>query len=137
MALVDEECDWFVATHFKMTDLLKKFDKNFNAAHLRQGGTGPRCDEAAAGSLECCARACGWVGGWTPTSGAPSNAFISYATQEGEISFSDYNTSSRMAEHHREEVRVTARLQVGIHGRHEIFSHRKGGCKSTLSIRRL
>ena len=44
-------------THFKMMDLLSKFDKNYNVTgrELRQGWSGPdsrRCDEAAAGSLE-------------------------------------------------------------------------------------
>ncbi len=85
-------------THFKITDMLKKMDKTFNATGRDYGSVkgGPRTmddiKEAALGSLELPCHRRDVVPGSvsTTTSAAPSSASFPTRRREGEISFCAY-----------------------------------------------
>ncbi len=126
-------------THFKLADLLKKFDKTFGATkrprRLRQGQRRPhhgRHREAPAQDR--------WnflfiAGMWFQDLfnydfRRTEQCIIPYATQEGEISFCAYNTGVGWR-NIIEKMHMTATLTKWYdeHGRHEIFA---GGKKVGL-----
>ena len=111
LALMKNYDPFKAPTHFKLVDLMKKFDKTFGATgkQLRQGrrATGPRPTSHKR-------RADRWnflfiAGMWFQDLfnydfRRTERCIIPYATQEGEISFCAYNTGHRLAEHHREDA---------------------------------
>src|SRR6186713_3229869 len=127
-------------THFKMTDLLKKFDKTFGAtkkaatgAYGRVGGDRTLDDQEKR-------RGDRWnflfiAGMWFQDLfnydfRRTERCIIPYATQEGEISFCAYNTGVGWR-NIIEKMHMTATLTKWYeeHGRHEIFA---GGKKVAL-----
>ena len=124
-------------THFKFTDLLKKFDKTFGATgkRLRQGQSGDRTET----DIEK-RRRDRWnflfvAGMWFQDLfnydfRRTEQCIIPYATQEGEISFCAYNTGVGWR-NIVEKMHMTATLTKWYeeHGRHEIFA---GGKKVGL-----
>ena len=125
-------------THFKLLDLLKKFDKTFGATgqELRQGHRRP--DDADIEKR----RQDRWnflfiAGMWFQDLfnydfRRTERCIIPYATQEGEISFCAYNTGIGWR-NIIEKMHMTATLTKWYdeHGRHEIFA---GGKKVALDI---
>src|SRR5438876_2180112 len=123
-------------THFKMTDLLKKFDKNFNATGKNYGKVGP--DRTIDDVMK--RRNDRWnflfiAGMWFQDLfnydfRRTEQCIIPYATQEGEISFCAYNTGVGWR-NIIEKMHMTATLTKWYdeHGRHEIFA---GGKKVNL-----
>jgi uncharacterized radical SAM superfamily Fe-S cluster-containing enzyme len=120
-------------THFKMTDLLKKFDKTFGATKKAKTGaygktTGDRTAEDIAKR-----RADRWnflfiAGMWFQDLfnydfRRTEMCIIPYATQQGEISFCAYNTGIGWR-NIIEKMHMTATLTKWYeeHGRHEIFA---------------
>ncbi len=116
-------------THFKITDLLKKFDKTFNATgkQLRQRrATAPLTTSRSAAQDR-------WnflfiAGMWFQDLfnydfRRTEQCIIPYATQEGEISFCAYNTGVGWR-NIIEKMHMTATLTKWYeeHGRHEIFA---------------
>ncbi len=123
-------------THFKMTDLMKKFDKTFGASGKDYGKvTGERTME----DIEK-RRTDRWnflfiAGMWFQDLfnydfRRTERCIIPYATQEGEISFCAYNTGVGWR-NIIEKMHMTATLTKWYeeHGRHEIFA---GGKKVAL-----
>jgi 7,8-dihydro-6-hydroxymethylpterin dimethyltransferase len=116
-------------THFKMTDLLKKFDKNFNATGKNYGKVGP--DRTIDDVMK--RRNDRWnflfiAGMWFQDLfnydfRRTEQCIIPYATQEGEISFCAYNTGVGWR-NIIEKMHMTATLTKWYeeHGRHEIFA---------------
>ena len=116
-------------THFKMTDLLKKFDKNFNATGKDYGKVGP--DRSIDDVMK--RRNDRWnflfiAGMWFQDLfnydfRRTEQCIIPYATQEGEISFCAYNTGVGWR-NIIEKMHMTATLTKWYeeHGRHEIFA---------------
>ncbi len=115
--------------HFKLTDLLKKFDKTFGATGRDYGKvTGDRTDA----DIEK-RRADRWnflfvAGMWFQDLfnydfRRTERCIIPYATQEGEISFCAYNTGIGWR-NIIEKMHMTATLTKWYeeHGRHEIFA---------------
>lgn len=132
--------DPFVAPkHFKLTDLLKKFDKTFGASGRNYGKvTGDRTVQ----DIEK-RRADRWnflfiAGMWFQDLfnydfRRTEQCIIPYATQEGEISFCAYNTGVGWR-NIVEKMHMTATLTKWYeeHGRHEIFAGNKNvGLKDT------
>jgi 7,8-dihydro-6-hydroxymethylpterin dimethyltransferase len=124
-------------THFKMTDLMKKFDKTFGATGRNYGKvTADRTIEDI--HLR---RSDRWnflfiAGMWFQDLfnydfRRTERCIIPYATQEGEISFCAYNTGIGWR-NIIEKMHMTATLTKWYeeHGRHEIFA---GGKKVALS----
>ena len=123
-------------THFKMTDLLKKFDKNFNATGKNYGKVGP--DRTIDDVMK--RRQDRWnflfiAGMWFQDLfnydfRRTEQCIIPYATQEGEISFCAYNTGVGWR-NIIEKMHMTATLTKWYeeHGRHEIFA---GGKKVNM-----
>jgi 7,8-dihydro-6-hydroxymethylpterin dimethyltransferase len=123
-------------THFKMTDLLQKFDKNFNATGRNYGKVGP--DRTMEDVMK--RRKDRWnflfiAGMWFQDLfnydfRRTEQCIIPYATQEGEISFCAYNTGVGWR-NIIEKMHMTATLTKWYeeHGRHEIFA---GGKKVNL-----
>jgi 7,8-dihydro-6-hydroxymethylpterin dimethyltransferase len=124
-------------THFKMSDLLKKFDKSFNATGRKYGKVGNgRTKE----DIER-RRSDRWnflfiAGMWFQDLfnydfRRTEQCIIPYATQEGEISFCAYNTGVGWR-NIIEKMHMTATLTkwYADKGRHEIFA---GGKKVALS----
>jgi 7,8-dihydro-6-hydroxymethylpterin dimethyltransferase len=122
--------------HFKMLDLLKKFDKTFGATGKDYGKvTGDRTDADIAKR-----RGDRWnflfiAGMWFQDLfnydfRRTERCIIPYATQEGEISFCAYNTGIGWR-NIIEKMHMTATLTKWYdeHGRHEIFA---GGKKVAL-----
>ena len=121
-------------THFKLTDLLKKFDKTFGAhqggrkGQVRQGRG--RSDARATSTKR---RADRWnflfiAGMWFQDLfnydfRRTEMCIIPYATQQGEISFCAYNTGIGWR-NIIEKMHMTATLTKWYeeHGRHEIFA---------------
>src|SRR6478736_5672728 len=124
-------------THFKLTDLLKKFDKNFNATGKNYGKVGP---DRTIEDVEL-RRQDRWnflfiAGMWFQDLfnydfRRTEQCIIPYATQEGEISFCAYNTGVGWR-NIIEKMHMTATLTKWYeeHGRHEIFA---GGKKVALA----
>ncbi|MEO8481337.1 MAG: radical SAM protein [Acidobacteriota bacterium] len=123
-------------THFKLTDLMKKFDKTFGATGKNYGKvTGDRTLE----DIEK-RRTDRWnflfiAGMWFQDLfnydfRRTERCIIPYATQEGEISFCAYNTGVGWR-NIIEKMHMTATLTKWYeeHGRHEIFA---GGKKVAL-----
>jgi uncharacterized radical SAM superfamily Fe-S cluster-containing enzyme len=136
LALVKNYDPFKSPTHFKMTDLLKKFDKTFNASGKNYGKvSGDRTME----DIEL-RRSDRWnflfiAGMWFQDLfnydfRRTERCIIPYATQEGEISFCAYNTGIGWR-NIIEKMHMTATLTKWYdeHGRHEIFA---GGKKVAL-----
>ena len=116
-------------THFKLMDLLKKFDKNFNATGKNYGKVGP--DRTMDDVMK--RRQDRWnflfiAGMWFQDLfnydfRRTEQCIIPYATQEGEISFCAYNTGVGWR-NIIEKMHMTATLTKWYeeHGRHEIFA---------------
>jgi 7,8-dihydro-6-hydroxymethylpterin dimethyltransferase len=116
-------------THFKLMDLLKKFDKNFNATGKNYGKVGP--DRTIDDVMK--RRNDRWnflfiAGMWFQDLfnydfRRTEQCIIPYATQEGEISFCAYNTGVGWR-NIIEKMHMTATLTKWYeeHGRHEIFA---------------
>jgi len=123
-------------THFKLSDLLKKFDKTFGATGRNYGKSTP--DRTIADVHK--RRADRWnflfiAGMWFQDLfnydfRRTERCIIPYATQEGEISFCAYNTGIGWR-NIIEKMHMTATLTKWYeeHGRHEIFA---GGKKVAL-----
>jgi 7,8-dihydro-6-hydroxymethylpterin dimethyltransferase len=126
-------------THFKMMDLLRKFDKNFNATGKNYGKVGP--DRTIDDVMK--RRQDRWnflfiAGMWFQDLfnydfRRTEQCIIPYATQEGEISFCAYNTGVGWR-NIIEKMHMTATLTKWYeeHGRHEIFA---GGKKVKMPRR--
>jgi hypothetical protein len=116
-------------THFKLIDLLKKLDKNFNATGKNYGKVGP--DRTIDDVMK--RRQDRWnflfiAGMWFQDLfnydfRRTEQCIIPYATQEGEISFCAYNTGVGWR-NIIEKMHMTATLTKWYeeHGRHEIFA---------------
>jgi uncharacterized radical SAM superfamily Fe-S cluster-containing enzyme len=116
-------------THFKMTDLLSKFDKNYNVTGKNYGKVGP--DRSIDDVMK--RRNDRWnflfiAGMWFQDLfnydfRRTEQCIIPYATQEGEISFCAYNTGVGWR-NIIEKMHMTATLTKWYeeHGRHEIFA---------------
>jgi uncharacterized radical SAM superfamily Fe-S cluster-containing enzyme len=119
-------------THFKMTDLLKKFDKTFGATKNADDKYGKVSGENSLQDIEK-RRADRWnflfiAGMWFQDLfnydfRRTEQCIIPYATQEGEISFCAYNTGVGWR-NIIEKMHMTATLTKWYeeHGRHEIFA---------------
>src|SRR5438128_10513086 len=116
-------------THFKLTDLLSKFDKNYNVTGRNYGKVGPErtIDDVMKRRQDR------WnflfiAGMWFQDLfnydfRRTEQCIIPYATQEGEISFCAYNTGVGWR-NIIEKMHMTATLTKWYeeHGRHEIFA---------------
>ena len=123
-------------THFKLFDLLQKFDKNYNVTGRNYGRVGPErtIDDVMKRRTDR------WnflfiAGMWFQDLfnydfRRTEQCIIPYATQEGEISFCAYNTGVGWR-NIIEKMHMTATLTKWYeeHGRHEIFA---GGKKVNL-----
>ena len=98
-------------THFKLIDLMKKFDKTFGATGKNYGKVDK--DAHAARTSRCAARiagtSCSSPGMWFQDLfnydfRRTERCIIPYATQQGEISFCAYNTGIGWRQHHREDA---------------------------------
>src|SRR5258707_5633138 len=136
LALMKNYDSYQSPTHFKMTDLLKKFDKNFNATGKNYGKVGP--DRTIDDVMK--RRQDRWnflfiAGMWFQDLfnydfRRTEQCIIPYATQEGAISFCAYNTGVGWR-NIIEKMHMTSTLTKWYeeHGRHEIFA---GGKKVGL-----
>jgi hypothetical protein len=119
-------------THFKMTDLLKKFDKNFNATGKNYGKVGP--DRTIDDVMK--RRQDRWnflfiAGMWFQDLfnydfRRTEMCIIPYATQQGEISFCAYNTGvgwRQIIENMHKNATVAEWYKT--HGKHEIYAKGK------------
>jgi hypothetical protein len=116
-------------THFRMIDLLQKFDKNYNATGRNYGKVGP--DRTIDDIMK--RRKDRWnflfiAGMWFQDLynydfRRTEQCIMPYATQEGEISFCAYNTGVGWR-NIIEKMHMTATLTKWYeeHGRHEIFA---------------
>ena len=116
-------------THFKLMDLLSKFDKNYNVTGRNYGKVGP--DRTIDDVMK--RRQDRWnflfiAGMWFQDLfnydfRRTEQCIIPYATQEGEISFCAYNTGVGWR-NIIEKMHMTATLTKWYeeHGRHEIFA---------------
>jgi 7,8-dihydro-6-hydroxymethylpterin dimethyltransferase len=123
-------------THFKLTDLIKKFDKTFGASGHDYGSV---TKDRTKADIEA-RRADRWnflfvAGMWFQDLfnydfRRTERCIIPYATQQGEISFCAYNTGIGWRQI-IEKMHMTATLTKWYeqHGRHEIFA---GGKKVNL-----
>ena len=117
-------------THFKLMDLLKKFDKNYNVTGTNYGKVGP---DRTINDVMKRRTADRWnflfiAGMWFQDLfnydfRRTEQCIIPYATQEGEISFCAYNTGVGWR-NIIEKMHMTATLTKWYdeHGRHEIFA---------------
>jgi hypothetical protein len=123
-------------THFKLSDLLKKFDKTFGATRgAQQGKYGKVEGDRTAADIEK-RRGDRWnflfiAGMWFQDLfnydfRRTEMCIIPYATQQGEISFCAYNTGIGWR-NIIEKMHMTATLTKWYedHGRHEIFAGNK------------
>jgi len=127
-------------THFKLVDLMKKFDKTFGATKMAHKGAYGRVDGQRTTADIDKRRADRWnflfiAGMWFQDLfnydfRRTERCIIPYATQEGEISFCAYNTGIGWR-NIIEKMHMTATLTKWYeeHGRHEIFA---GGKKVEL-----
>jgi uncharacterized radical SAM superfamily Fe-S cluster-containing enzyme len=128
-------------THFKLVDLMKKFDKTFGATGKAQKGAYGRVTGDRTATDIDVRRADRWnflfiAGMWFQDLfnydfRRTERCIIPYATQEGEISFCAYNTGIGWR-NIIEKMHMTATLTRWYeeHGRHEIFA---GGKKVALA----
>src|SRR5262249_49131788 len=123
-------------THFKLMDLLQKFDKNYNVTGRNYGKVGPeRTIEDVMKRRKDRWNFLFIAGMWFQDLfnydfRRTEQCIIPYATQEGEISFCAYNTGVGWR-NIIEKMHMTATLTKWYeeHGRHEIFA---GGKKVNL-----
>jgi uncharacterized radical SAM superfamily Fe-S cluster-containing enzyme len=117
-------------THFKLTDLLRKFDKNYNATGHNYGKVGPdrTLDDVMKRRTTDRWNFLFIAGMWFQDLfnydfRRTEQCIIPYATQEGEISFCAYNTGVGWR-NIIEKMHMTATLTKWYeeHGRHEIFA---------------
>src|SRR3989475_11349343 len=120
-------------THFKLTDLLKKFDKTFDATKSAEKGNYGRVEgtrtmddiaKRRAGRWDLLFLARKWFPEFFDNDVRPTEmCIIPYATQQGEISFCAYNTGVGWR-NIIEKMHMTATLTKWYeeHGRHEIFA---------------
>src|SRR5829696_5500121 len=123
-------------THFKMTDLMKKFDKTFGATKKAATGAYGRVGGDRTVEDQEKRRGDRWnflfiAGMWFQDLfnydfRRTERCIIPYATQEGEISFCAYNTGIGWR-NIIEKMHMTATLTKWYedHGRHEIFAGNK------------
>jgi hypothetical protein len=123
-------------THFKLTDLLKKFDKTFGATKSAEKGKYGRVEGTRTMTDIAKRRADRWnflfiAGMWFQDLfnydfRRTEMCIIPYATQQGEISFCAYNTGIGWR-NIIEKMHMTATLTKWYedHGRHEIFAGNK------------
>ena len=125
-------------THFKLTDLMKKFDKTFGATRqeVRQGrrarGRARTSSSAAQDRWNFLFIAGMWFQDlFNYDFRRTERCIIPYATQQGEISFCAYNTGIGWR-NIIEKMHMTATLTKWYeeHGRHEIYA---GGKKVNLA----
>jgi 7,8-dihydro-6-hydroxymethylpterin dimethyltransferase len=129
LALMKNYDPFRAPTHFKLLDLMKKFDKTFGATGIDYGKVGADRTKA---DIER-RRADRWnflfiAGMWFQDLfnydfRRTERCIIPYATQEGEISFCAYNTGIGWR-NIIEKMHMTATLTKWYeeHGRHEIFA---------------
>src|SRR5690349_3754558 len=120
-------------THFKLSDLLKKFDKTFGATKKAQAGGYGKVEGDRTAEDIAKRRADRWnflfiAGMWFQDLfnydfRRTEMCIIPYATQQGEISFCAYNTGIGWR-NIIEKMHMTATLTKWYeeHGRHEIFA---------------
>jgi 7,8-dihydro-6-hydroxymethylpterin dimethyltransferase len=117
-------------THFKLMDLLKKFDKNYNVTGRNYGKVGPdrTLDDVMKRRTNDRWNFLFIAGMWFQDLfnydfRRTEQCIIPYATQEGEISFCAYNTGVGWR-NIIEKMHMTATLTKWYeeHGRHEIFA---------------
>jgi 7,8-dihydro-6-hydroxymethylpterin dimethyltransferase len=123
-------------THFKLSDLLKKFDKTFGATKKAQAGGYGKVEGDRTAEDIAKRRADRWnflfiAGMWFQDLfnydfRRTEMCIIPYATQQGEISFCAYNTGIGWR-NIIEKMHMTATLTKWYeeHGRHEIFAGNK------------
>src|SRR5204863_3586002 len=123
-------------THFKLVDLLKKFDKTFGATKKAQSGAYGKVEGDRTADDIAKRRADRWnflfiAGMWFQDLfnydfRRTEMCIIPYATQQGEISFCAYNTGIGWR-NIIEKMHMTATLTKWYedHGRHEIFAGNK------------
>src|SRR5436309_2862925 len=136
LALIRNYDPFKAPTHFKLTDLLKKFDKTFGATKkARTGGYGKVEGDRTAADIAR-RRADRWnflfiAGTWFQDLfnydfRRTEMCIIPYATQQGEISFCAYNTGigwRNIIEQMHQNATVAQWYKE--HGRHEIFAKGK------------
>src|SRR5436190_1231531 len=140
LALVRNYDSFKSPTHFKLTDLLKKFDKTFGATKSAEKGKYGKVEGTRTMDDIAKRRADRWnflfiAGMWFQDLfnydfRRTEMCIIPYATQQGEISFCAYNTGIGWR-NIIEKMHMTATLTKCYeeHGRHEIFA---GGKKVDL-----
>ena len=140
LALVRNYDSFKSPTHFKLTDLLKKFDKTFGATKAAEKGKYGKVEGDRTKDDIAKRRADRWnflfiAGMWFQDLfnydfRRTEMCIIPYATQQGEISFCAYNTGIGWR-NIIEKMHMTATLTKWYeeHGRHEIFA---GGKKVDL-----
>jgi hypothetical protein len=133
IALVRNYDSFKSPTHFKLTDLLKKFDKTFGATKSAEQGKYGRVEGDRTKDDIAKRRADRWnflfiAGMWFQDLfnydfRRTEMCIIPYATQQGEISFCAYNTGIGWR-NIIEKMHMTATLTKWYeeHGRHEIFA---------------
>ncbi|HSL21399.1 MAG TPA: radical SAM protein [Vicinamibacterales bacterium] len=143
LALMKNYDPFRAPTHFRLIDLLKKFDKTFGATKKAHSGGYGRVDGLRTEEDIAKRRADRWnflfiAGMWFQDLfnydfRRTERCIIPYATQEGEISFCAYNTGIGWR-NIIEKMHMTATLTKWYeeHGRHEIFAGGKSvNLKST------
>ena len=136
LALVRNYDSFKSPTHFKLTDLLKKFDKTFGATKSAEKGKYGKVEGDRTKDDIAKRRADRWnflfiAGMWFQDLfnydfRRTEMCIIPYATQQGEISFCAYNTGIGWR-NIIEKMHMTATLTKWYeeHGRHEIFAGSK------------
>src|SRR6186997_1178221 len=136
LALVRNYDSFQSPTHFKLTDLLKKFDKTFGATKAAEKGKYGKVEGTRTMDDIAKRRADRWnflfiAGMWFQDLfnydfRRTEMCIIPYATQQGEISFCAYNTGIGWR-NIIEKMHMTATLTKWYeeHGRHEIFAGNK------------
>src|SRR5436189_1219216 len=136
LALVRNYDSFNSPTHFKLTDLLKKFDKTFGGTKKAESGGYGRVEGDRTADDIAKRRADRWnflfiAGMWFQDLfnydfRRTEMCIIPYATQQGEISFCAYNTGIGWR-NIIEKMHMTATLTKWYdeHGRHEIFAGNK------------
>jgi len=136
LAVVRNYDSFHSPTHFKLTDLLKKFDKTFGATKAAEKGKYGRVEGDRTADDIAKRRADRWnflfiAGMWFQDLfnydfRRTEMCIIPYATQQGEISFCAYNTGIGWR-NIIEKMHMTATLTKWYdeHGRHEIFAGNK------------
>jgi uncharacterized radical SAM superfamily Fe-S cluster-containing enzyme len=141
LALMKNYDPFKAPTHFKLSDLMKKFDKTFGATKKANDGAYGRVGGDRTAADQDKRRADRWnflfiAGMWFQDLfnydfRRTERCIIPYATQEGEISFCAYNTGIGWR-NIIEKMHMTATLTKWYedHGRHQIYA---GGKKVELS----